>query len=122
MSQNIEKLLAMLTMEAISVRESQDLVNIENFFLEVQRFIKTEYTKLEEARTQLYIEALNGAEEGEVNGYTVTYKPQERFALDSKKLYDYFSDNLELTENEVKNLLYSHTLTKPSLKLKAKKS
>jgi len=126
MTINAEKILVMLQSEAIKVRESNDLKQIEEFYLEVQRFIKTEYEKLEELRTSLYIEALNGAEEGQVNNYTVSYKPLERFALDSDKLKLYISEkeNVEISEVEVrmKNLVYSHSLTKPSLKLKALKN
>ena len=117
MTNNAEKILAMLTMEAIKVRECKDLKEIESFFLEVQRFIKTEYKKLDDTRLALYLEALNGKEEGQVNGYLATYKEGTRFALDTTKLTEYF--NAEgIQEDEMKNLLYSHQITKPSLKLK----
>jgi predicted phage-related endonuclease len=120
MNANIEKLLAMLSMESVKVRESKNLKEIETFYLEIQRFIKTEYQKLEEARNQLYIEALNGQEQAQINNWMISYKSMERFALDTKKLVDYFV-NGNMTEEEMKNLLYSHTITKPKLSFKAVK-
>ena len=112
----------MLSMEAIKVRESNDLKQIEDFYFEVQRFYKTEYGKLEETRTQLYIKALNGSTEGQVNGWNVSYKPLESFRVDSQKLTDYFQNTLKVSENEMKNLIYSHFVSKPSLKLKTLKN
>jgi predicted phage-related endonuclease len=119
MTPNIEKLLAMLSAELIKVRESGDLKTIEDVYLEIQRLIKTDYAKLEETRTDLYIQALNGEEEGQINNWHVSYKPMERFALDTKKLRSHFDD---LSDDEFKNQFYSHSATKPSLKLKAIKN
>jgi len=117
MNPNIEKLLSMLNMEAIRVRESGDLQQIETLYLEIQRFIKTEYAKLEKLRIDIYLNNLNGQEEAEINGWLVTYKPSSRFALDTNKLKDYFVGQ-GFTEDEIKNTVYSHTLTKPTIKFK----
>ena len=121
MNQNIEKILAMLTMESIKVRETGNIEQIENFYLEVQRFIKTEYEKLDEAREQAYLKALGDQEEAPINGYLVSYKSQNRFALDSEKLKNYFHFQLGIDEEEMRNQIYSHSTTKPSLKLKTLK-
>jgi len=117
MTNNAEKLFSMITMEAIKVRETKDLKEIEEFYLEVQRFIKTEYKKLEDMRTELYLEVLDGKEEGVVNGWLASYKEGTRFALDAKKLSEYFKNN-GIEETEMKNLIYSHNISKKSLKLK----
>ena len=117
MNPNIEKLLSMLDMETIKLRENKNLLEIDQVYLEIQRFIKTEYSKLEELREALFLEALNGEEEGEVAGYAVTYKPGSSFRLDSEKLKAYFA-NQNMNEEEMKMTVYSHTVSKPSLKLK----
>lgn len=138
MQNNIEKILTMLSMESIKVRELATnafnpeskatgdekltaLQNLEYLYVEIQRFIKSEYKKLEEARDDLYIQALNGRDEGMINNYIVSYKSSARFALDSIKLKEYFEKELGIKEDEMKNLVYSHSETKPSLKFKAVK-
>ena len=108
----------MLSMELVRVRETGDLAQIEAAYLEFQRIIKTDYAKLEQARDELYIEALNGQEEAQVNGYQVTYRPLERFAFDSKKLETFCSEQ----GLDIKEAFYSHQMTKPSLKLKTIKN
>lgn len=117
MNQQIEKLLAMLDMETIRIRENRDLAEIDSVYLEIQRFIKTEYAKLEELRELLFLEALDGREEGEIAGYAVTYKPGSSFRLDSEKLKSYFASQ-NMNEEEMKMTIYSHLVSKPSLKLK----
>lgn len=114
MNQNIEKLLGMLSMELIKVRESGDLAAMHQVKLEIDRIIKTDYAKLEEAMQQGYIDALGDRDEAEINGWLVTYKPLERFALDSDKLKSLYNGD----EERMKNELYSHSFTKPSLKFK----
>lgn len=111
---NIEKILSMLQMEAIKARESEDLEYIEYIYLETQRFLKTEYKKLEHARASMYIERLNGQEEAEINNWLISYKPSYRFALDSAKLQDYCNKN----NLDLKKSFYSHLIAKPSLKFK----
>ena len=114
MNQNIEKVLSMLSMELIKVRESGDLAEMHAVKLEIDRVIEGDYSKLEEAIKDSYISALNGQEEAEVNGWLVTYRGQNRFALDTAKLVDLFDGD----EEKMKNTVYSQTTTKPSLKFK----
>ncbi len=83
---NTEKLLAMLTSESIKVRESGNLKDIEDFFLEFERFYKVEVEKLRAERERLYIEALDGKEDGEVNGYKVSYVETSKRAVDPTKI------------------------------------
>jgi hypothetical protein len=117
MNNNIEKLLSMLSMELIRVREDGNLATMHAVKLEIDRIMKTDYTKLEDTIQQAYIEALDGKDEAEINNWLVTYKSIDRFALDSKKLQEYFESQGQ-SEEEMKNLLYSHSQTKPTLKFK----
>lgn len=111
MNSNIEKLLSMLSMELIKIRESGDIAAMHTVKLEIDRLIKTDYKKLEEAMQEGYIEALNGQDEAEINGWLVSYKSGSRFALDMTKVTEFCGGKDALKEN-----FYSHAITKPSLK------
>lgn len=115
MTNNIEKLLKMLAMELTKAREAQDFETLDTIRLELDRFNKVEYSKLKNAWEALIIDSLNGHEEGKIGKYKVTYKSTNRFALDSKKLRDEYK---QLSDDEFKNKLYSHSQTKPNIKLK----
>ena len=118
MDNKVEKLLNMLTAESIKVLETDDLALIEHFYLETERYIKTNHEKIKKQREALYIDQLGDKEEAEINGWIVSYKQTERFALDNTKIRDQYKN---LTDEEFKNLFYSHSFTKASLKMKAKK-
>jgi len=66
----------------------------------------------------LFKEYLNGAEKKEWNGQLISAELTERFELDSAKLLDYFVGQGNMTEAEMKSLLYSHKFVggKPKLK------
>lgn len=117
-TQNIEKLLHMLSMELLRIREVKDIKTMHHVKLEIDRVIKTEYEKFQQTLEEAYIAALDGNEERIVNGYLVTYKPLNRFVLDNKKIYEYFKER-GMTEEEYKHQFYSHTTTKPILKFKS---
>jgi predicted phage-related endonuclease len=112
---NIEKLLKMLAMELTKARETNDFETLDSIRLELDRFNKIEYKMLKDAWESLILEALDGNEETELGKYKVTYKSANRFALDSKKLREEYK---ELSDDEFKNKFYSHSQTKPSIKLK----
>ena len=138
MNPQLEKILKMLEMEAVKVRESDDFAQIDFLKLEVERFIKTEYAKILQLREQLILEALNGEEEGQVGNYLVTYKSTERFAMDNQRLKQYVYSNIltkaqreeidDLSKKEqdeyitdvIKSMFYSQSSTKPTIKLKNK--
>ena len=126
--ENIEKLMSMLVIEITKIKASKNLPVMHQALLEIERvckirddldkkktFLPLEQLKL--AVDDLYLQGLGDKDQGEINGYLVTYQPGERFALDSEKLKDYFLSQ-EKTEEEMRNLLYSHKSTKASLKFK----
>jgi predicted phage-related endonuclease len=110
--QNINKLVNMLSAESIKAMDSDNLNDVEYIYFEVERYLKTHHEKLKSHRESLYLAKLEGKEEGQINGYTVTYRPTQRFAQDNTKLRDYFK---EITDDQYKNLFYSQSFTKPKL-------
>jgi hypothetical protein len=122
MSENYIKIIAMLRLEIQKALESQDLKLVEAAWRELAETSKLELSKLEDHRKALYIQALNGQETGEVNGFLVEYKENLRSALDQSRVKEYFLKELGMTEQEMRDLVYSITITKPSLKLKTLKN
>lgn len=112
-------MIKMLDVEIDKFLDSEaDLATVEEFYLELIRLQKMKIAKLEAKRLQMALEALDGEDSKEVGNLIVEYKSTVRFALDSIKLKSYFAD-LKINEDQMKNLIYSHSTTKPSLKIKS---
>lgn len=109
----------MLHTELAAFKQLTDLEEIEKCSHEFKR-IESLMQEANDYWRASYIAALNGQQSMTLNGYTVEYKPLTRFALDTNKLSDYFHSQ-GYTDDEMRNIVYSHTETKPMLKLKAYK-
>jgi hypothetical protein len=124
---SIEQLVSMLDAQLIKVKQSDDKVLMKKAYETVLQAFnarsdfesKKKWFILEEIKykyEQLFLEELGGREEGEIDGYSVSYKlPNPTFRLDQKKVREQFS---ELSDEEYKNMVYSYTDPKKKLTIK----
>jgi hypothetical protein len=117
MPANIEKLLKMLEMEVLKLRESTSVAEVHSTQLELERFFKRDYEQLKEHRDKLYLDELKDSKEKVINGWLVEYKSVTRSALDTDKLTNYFKIQ-GVPESQIKELLYSSKETKKTIHFK----
>lgn len=124
---SIEQLTSMLDSHLLKVRQTDDKVLLKKTYETVLTTFKHRsgfeknkswfiLEQIEFKFKELFLKDLGDREEAEIDGYKVSNKlPNPRFALDSKKIRDAFSD---LTDEEFKNKFYSYSDPKKQLTIK----
>jgi hypothetical protein len=110
--EKVEKMTRLLDAVLVQVRQTDDLILMQEVKLEIDRVIKDSYTKLDKVREQLAFDILEGENFKEYKNYQIKSTVSNRFTLDTKKLTSYFE-----SEQKVKDLFYTHSETKAQLKI-----